>query len=186
MRHPGKPGSPVPSGDNASGRAGRGDKAVRQTGGRVTHDDYTSKRGTSGAKPVTSPALSGASVTRLFRDSRTGELAARADTGIITSLRAAGFSTAEITRLVVSKRSLERRQEKNEPLSASETDRALRIERIQEHAVRVFCSEEKANRWLRKPCRALDGAIPLELMVSETGAHLVDMELHAIDHGMFA
>lgn len=110
----------------------------------------------------------------------------RADTEVILSLKAHGFTDFEITKLIVSKRSLERRQQKKEPLSAVETERALRVVRIHDHAVRVFGSEEKAHRWLRKPCRALDGAIPLDLLASETGAHIVDTELHAIDHGMFA
>ncbi|MBU4529125.1 MAG: DUF2384 domain-containing protein [Hoeflea sp.] len=110
----------------------------------------------------------------------------RADVGVISALRQIGFSDTEIHKLVVSKRSLERRRENKEPLSTSETDRALRLSRIHDHAVRVFGSEEKAHRWLRKPCRALDGAIPLDLLASETGAHIVDTELHAIDHGMFA
>lgn len=117
---------------------------------------------------------------------KSGEFQVRANTGVINSLKASGFTVAEITKLVVSKRSLERRQQKQEPLSPTESDRALRLSRIHEHAVRVFASEEKANRWLRKPCRALDGVIPLDLLASETGAHIVDSELHAIDHGMFA
>ncbi|KGF68561.1 hypothetical protein LL06_15750 [Hoeflea sp. BAL378] len=110
----------------------------------------------------------------------------RAETAVINSLKSSGFTLPEITRLVVSKRSLERRQQNREPLSATESDRALRLSRIHDHAVRVFGSAEKANRWLRKPSRALDGVVPLDLLASETGAHIVDSELHAIDHGMFA
>ncbi|WP_412051337.1 antitoxin Xre/MbcA/ParS toxin-binding domain-containing protein [Hoeflea sp. Naph1] len=122
----------------------------------------------------------------LLRDAKTGEMQPSASVGVIETLKNTGFTSAEIFQLVVSKRSLERRQQKNEQLSAAESDRALRLARLHHHAVRVFGSEEKAHRWLRKPCRALDGAIPLELMVSETGAHIVESELHAIDHGMFA
>ena len=124
--------------------------------------------------------------SRLSRDPNTGGFTVRAETGVITSLKSNGFTLREITKLVVSKRSLERRQQKHEPLSPTESDRALRLSRIHDHAVRVFGSDEKAHRWLRKPCRALDGAIPLDLLASETGAHIVDSELHAIDHGMFA
>lgn len=71
-------------------------------------------------------------------------------------------------------------------IGADKSDRALRLLRIHDHTVRVFGSEEKANRWLCKPCRALDGAIPLDLLASETGGQIVKSELHAIDHGMFA
>jgi len=135
----------------------------------------------SGGKNSSSP-----SGRLLLRDSVTGEMQSRAGVAVIEALKSTGFTNAEIYQLVVSKRSLERRQQKDEPLSAAESDRALRLARIHEHAVRVFGSEEKASRWLRKPCRALDGAIPLDLLASETGAHIVDSELHAIDHGMFA
>ncbi|MEQ8481015.1 MAG: DUF2384 domain-containing protein [Hoeflea sp.] len=110
----------------------------------------------------------------------------RSDLNVIDTLKATGFSTTEIFGLVVSKRSLERRQQNNERLSPTETDRAFRLLRIYEHGVRVFGSSEKTNRWLRKPCRALDNAVPIDLLASETGAHIVETELHAIDHGMFA
>ena len=125
------------------------------------------------------------STVSLIRDAKTGEMQPHAGLDVIDTLRGTGFTNTEIFQLVVSKRSLERRQQKDEPLSAAESDRAMRLSRIHDHAVRVFGSEEKAQRWLRKPCRALDGAIPLELLASETGAHIVDSELHAIDHGMF-
>ncbi|MEQ8305324.1 MAG: DUF2384 domain-containing protein [Hoeflea sp.] len=110
----------------------------------------------------------------------------RSDLNVIDTLKATGFSSTEIFGLVVSKRSLERRQQNNERLSPTETDRALRLLRIYEHGVRVFGSSEKTNRWLRKPCRALENAVPIDLLASETGAHIVETELHAIDQGMFA
>ena len=125
-------------------------------------------------------------LARLANNPKADQVSSRADVGIVISLKKIGFSDAEIHKLVVSKRSLERRYENKEPLSVSETDRALRLARIHDHALRVFGSEEKANRWLRKPCHALDGIIPLDLLASETGAHIVESELHAIDHGMFA
>lgn len=120
------------------------------------------------------------------RARKSGELQAKINTDAIESLKAAGYSLPEIFKLVVSKRSLERREQSKEPLSATESDRAFRLSRIHDHAMRVFGSGGKAHRWLRKPCRALDGAIPLELLASETGAYVVESELHAIDHGMFA
>ena len=53
-------------------------------------------------------------------------------------------------------------------------------------AERVFGDREKAHRWLRKPSRTLAGAVPLALMRTETGAHLVEQTLHLIDYGMLA
>lgn len=96
-----------------------------------------------------------------------------------------GFSSEEIYRVVAPRRTLDRRNKYDEPLTLAESDRVQRLERISAMANRVFGSEEKAHRWLRKPCRALDGAIPVEILASETGAHMVEEELHAIDFGMF-
>lgn len=150
---------------------------AKKTGTRAAVTDIAGKH-------LTQPSAPGQSAD-LARKPR-ADVPGRADVGVITSLKKIGFNDAEIHKLVVSKRSLERRYENREPLSPSETDRAHRIARIFEHAVRVFASEDKAHRWLRKPCRALDGVMPLDLLASETGAHIVDSELHAIDHGMFA
>jgi uncharacterized protein (DUF2384 family) len=55
------------------------------------------------------------------------------------------------------RRTLARRNEKNEQLTLGETD--------------------AAQRWLRKPGRALNNIVPLDLLVSETGARLVEDEL---------
>jgi uncharacterized protein (DUF2384 family) len=49
-----------------------------------------------------------------------------------------------------------------------------------------LASPEKAQRWLRKENRALDRARPIDLLMSETGAHMVEQELHRIDFGMLA
>ena len=65
-------------------------------------------------------------------------------------------------------------------------ERNERLQRIKSHAERVFGSKEKSKRWLHKPCRALNNAVPIELAANQSGAWLVEEELHAIDHGMFA
>lgn len=104
----------------------------------------------------------------------------------IDSLKEHGFSNEEIYKIVAPRRTLARRIENNERLSAVETDRVLRLKNIVAEAERVFAHPEKAHRWLRKPCRALEGAVPLELLETETGAKIVENELGLIDHGMFA
>ncbi len=65
-----------------------------------------------------------------------------------------------------------RRKQANEPLSAEESDRAVRLARLTAMAERVFGDEEKAHRWLRKPSPMLDGTTRLALLRSETGAQL--------------
>ena len=81
----------------------------------------------------------------------------RAAPAALGTLAKQGYSQAEIHALVVPKRTLARRQAANEPLSIEETDKALRLERVASLATRVFGSADKANRWLRKPKRQLDG-----------------------------
>jgi putative toxin-antitoxin system antitoxin component (TIGR02293 family) len=97
-----------------------------------------------------------------------------------------GFSNDEIYKIVAPRRTLARRRDKNEQLSPIETDRVLRLQRVVEEAERVFGDPAKAHRWLREPSRALDKAVPLELLETEAGARIVENELGVIDHGMFA
>lgn len=104
----------------------------------------------------------------------------------IDRLRDLGFTNEEIYRIVAPRRTLARRKEKGERLSRTESDRVLRLERIAEQADSVFGSHEKAQRWLRSEIIALDGARPIDLLESETGAHVIYEELVRIDYGMFA
>ena len=104
----------------------------------------------------------------------------------IDELRGMGFSSDELYRIVAPRRTLARRKEHGEPLSPAESDRALRLERISAHADRVFGNHEKAQRWLRSEIIALDGARPIDLLETETGAHMVSEELIRIDYGVFA
>ena len=67
----------------------------------------------------------------------------------------------------------------------SESDAVERLLRIAELADRVFEVREKAQRWLRKPNRALNRVVPVDLLVSETGARLVEDELMRIEYGIY-
>ncbi len=110
----------------------------------------------------------------------------RAAPAALGTLAKQGYSQAEIHALVVPKRTLARRHAANEPLSIEETDKALRLERVASLATRVFGSADKANRWLRKPKRQLDGGTPLAFLGSEAGARVVEEMLQRIDFGMVA
>jgi putative toxin-antitoxin system antitoxin component (TIGR02293 family) len=104
----------------------------------------------------------------------------------LEKLKERGFTSDEIYRIVAPRRTLARRKEREQSLTAAESDRVLRLQRISEMADRVFGSHEKAQRWLRKENRALDGVRPIDLLMSETGAYIVEQELHRIDYGMLA
>lgn len=101
-------------------------------------------------------------------------------------LKERGFTNDEIYRIVAPRRTLARRRELQQDLTADESDRVLRLGRIADMADRVFDSREKAQRWLRKKNRVLDEMRPIDLLETETGAHIVEEELHRIDYGIFA
>ncbi|SFU87159.1 type II RES/Xre toxin-antitoxin system antitoxin [Bradyrhizobium arachidis] len=94
------------------------------------------------------------------------------------------YSDEEIQRFVVPKRTLARRFEKNEVLTVEETDKAVRLARVDKLAAKVFGDAEKAHRWLRKPKSSLGGETPLAYLSTEAGARAVEDMLHQIDHGI--
>ena len=53
-------------------------------------------------------------------------------------------------------------------------------------ATEVFASQEKALRWLKKPCRALGGMIPEKLIETPGGVEAVLDEFVKIEHGVFS
>jgi putative toxin-antitoxin system antitoxin component (TIGR02293 family) len=103
----------------------------------------------------------------------------------LAELQKQGFSNDEIYKIVGPRRTLTRRVEKNERLSVAEADRVLRLKRVLSFAERVFGESARAHRWLRKPSRALDGAVPIELLETEEGARIVENEIGCIQHGMY-
>jgi putative toxin-antitoxin system antitoxin component (TIGR02293 family) len=104
----------------------------------------------------------------------------------VEQLRSLGFSDDELYALIAPRRTLDRRRAKGEMLSPVESDRVQRVERIWAHGVRVFANPAKFALWLRSEIIALDGARPIDLLASETGAQIVHEELGRIDYGMLA
>jgi putative toxin-antitoxin system antitoxin component (TIGR02293 family) len=100
--------------------------------------------------------------------------------------RLANYSDEEIHALVVPKRTLARRLSDGEPLTVEETDKAVRLARVDRLAANVFGDAAKAHRWLRKPKKALGGETPLAYLATEAGARVVEEMLHRIDHGILA
>lgn len=105
--------------------------------------------------------------------------------GSIDRLKAYGFSMDEIYRFVAPRRTLARRAARQESLTVSESDGLARVLHVCEMAERIFDSWRNADGWLREPCQALNGVLPIDLLQSETGARLVEEELHRIEHGIF-
>ena len=102
----------------------------------------------------------------------------------VDALKQSGFTNDEVYSIVAPRRTLARRKENGEDLTVAESDRVLRILHIAGIADRIFGDHEKAHRWLRKRSRVLK-EVPLVLLQSETGARLVEEELHRIDYGIY-
>src|SRR2546425_5846559 len=116
-----------------------------------------------------------------------GDLASLVHNGLRVSVlghvRRAGFSQREIERFIIPARTLRHRKAKREPLTLEESDRVVRLTRIQALAEDVFGDAAKANHWLREELGILDGKSPLEVTRSEVGARLIEQILAKIDWG---
>ena len=78
------------------------------------------------------------------------------------------------------------RRKKERRLSASESDRLVRVTRLAAEAEGVLGDHQKAGRWLQKPNRALGGAIPIDLLSSDLGAGQVETILGRIEYGVYS
>jgi putative toxin-antitoxin system antitoxin component (TIGR02293 family) len=105
---------------------------------------------------------------------------------VLGYVQKAGFSKQEIERLIIPARTWRHRKVKREPLSIEESDRVVRLTRIQALAEDVFGDAGKANRWLREKLGILGGKSPLETARTEAGARLVEQLLAKIDWGAAA
>jgi putative toxin-antitoxin system antitoxin component (TIGR02293 family) len=120
------------------------------------------------------------------------ELARLVAQGIPTSVLAdvvelGVLTREEVTRLIVPRRTLAHRKRRGEHLSPDESDRLARVLQLRDIALKTFDGDaEKASAWLRTSNRALSGEIPLELVVTSTGARLVEDALLRIEHGVYA
>ena len=69
-------------------------------------------------------------------------------------------------------------------LDAAESDRLYRLARIAAQAVAVLGTEAKAVAWLRRPNRALNGAVPFGLLDTDLGSRQIEDVLGRIEHGV--
>lgn len=104
----------------------------------------------------------------------------------LKGLEQAGLSDQEIQRFVIPSRTRRHRQEKNQPLTVEESDKAVRLVRVQTIAEEAFGDHDKARVWLRKPLTALGGETPLEIAQTESGARVIETVLGKIAWGAAA
>jgi putative toxin-antitoxin system antitoxin component (TIGR02293 family) len=98
----------------------------------------------------------------------------------------AGLSEHEIEAYVIPQRTRRHRTERNQPLTVDESDRAVRLLRIQTLAEETFADREKAHIWLRRPLGELGDESPLSTAQTEAGARVVETILAKIAWGAAA
>jgi putative toxin-antitoxin system antitoxin component (TIGR02293 family) len=95
-------------------------------------------------------------------------------------------SEQEIEKFVIPQRTRRHRADKKQPLTVDESDRAVRLLRIQSVAEATFGDKEKANRWLRRALTELRGETPLDVAQTEVGARVIETVLGKIAWGAAA
>jgi putative toxin-antitoxin system antitoxin component (TIGR02293 family) len=106
--------------------------------------------------------------------------------GALKGLSEAGLSEQEIERFVIPQRTRRHRAGKKQPLTVDESDRAVRLLRVQTLAEETFSDKEKANRWLRHPLTELRGETALAVAQTEAGARVIETILGKIAWGAAA
>jgi putative toxin-antitoxin system antitoxin component (TIGR02293 family) len=136
------------------------------------------------ARKLGGPAVLG----RKVRSQADLALAVRSRLPLVTleRLAKAGLTEREIERFVIPQRTRRHRFANKQPLTVDESDRAVRLLRIQTVAEDVFASKDKANTWLRRPLRELGSETPLDVAETEAGARVIETILAKIDWGAAA
>jgi putative toxin-antitoxin system antitoxin component (TIGR02293 family) len=104
----------------------------------------------------------------------------------LVGMSLAGLTNREIDQMVIPDRTRRHRASRDEPLSVEESDRAVRLLRIQSLAEETFANRDKANRWLRLRLAELSGETPLSVAQTEAGARLIETVLAKIAWGAAA
>ncbi len=69
-------------------------------------------------------------------------------------------------------------------MTVDESDRVLRLLGVLSLAEEVYSGRERALRWLRRANPRLDGHVPMMLLKTGVGCHMVEELLGQIDEGM--
>lgn len=94
---------------------------------------------------------------------------------------------AEISEKIgIPQRTLTRRLARHERLTASESDRTVRLAQVFATAVETLGSETKAAQWLKTPNRVLRGGRPLDQLDTDPGVREVESVLGRIAYGVYS
>lgn len=97
------------------------------------------------------------------------------------------LSDSELARILgISVRTLSRHRHSADVLPLAQSDRLYRAVTVLSWAVHVLEDTSSAMAWLRRPQTGLGGRIPLEIMITGTGAQQVEELLGQIEYGVYA
>ncbi|WHS58110.1 antitoxin Xre/MbcA/ParS toxin-binding domain-containing protein [Pseudomonas sp. G2-4] len=84
-------------------------------------------------------------------------------------------------------RTVQRLAKETKPIRLNQHQSTIAFQYAQtlEHAIDVFGSQQLAEDWLKKPCKYLDGYVPLELIDNSLGFQAVEDYLTRIEHGVY-
>lgn len=83
-------------------------------------------------------------------------------------------------------RTLQRKGEKHPAnLSPQQSAIAFQYAKILEHAIKVFGTQELAEEWLGRPCKYLEGDVPLDVIDNPVGYQAVEDYLEWIEYGVY-
>lgn len=132
-----------------------------------------------GGEALTGPLHNERDVVRLIRR---GVPTEAVDHFLLTS----GLNFNALESKVLSLRTFKRRKKNEQLLEQDESDRLLRVVSIVAAAEETFGTAGKAQEWLNRQNRALEGETPLAMADTDRGARAVEALLGRIGHGIAA
>jgi len=87
------------------------------------------------------------------------------------------------SKLGISARTLRDQRKRKVRLSPENTEKLVRVARIQALGRTLFSTDAAVAEWLSSPAPALDGTKPIDLLDTETGARAIESVLHGLAYG---
>lgn len=86
-------------------------------------------------------------------------------------------------KLGISPRTIRDQRKRKVRLSSENTEKLVRIARIQRLGRSIFSTDGAVAEWLRAPAPALNGIKPIDLVDTDTGAREIEAVLHGMAYG---
>lgn len=99
------------------------------------------------------------------------------------------YSNQKVLSKIVGKsvRTIQRQGSSKQPtqLTSQQSAVAFQYAKVLEHATTVFGSQKSAEDWLAKPCKFLEGGVPLDLIENAVGFQAVEDYLERMELGVY-